>query len=78
MADFCTECSKEMGFPKPDINEKEIFDSLEKNQYLPVICEGCGMLAIGRGDDDKMMFAYTSEEDEDMVVWTSIHKPFKN
>lgn len=78
MADFCTECSKEMGFPVADINETEIFSKLEKNQYLPVLCEGCGMLAIGRGEDGKMMYAYTSEEDEDMVVWTSLHKPLRS
>jgi len=74
MADFCTECSREMGFPKADINEREIFESLQKNQYTSVICEGCGMLAVARSGDDKMLFAYPAEEDEEMVVWTSTHR----
>ena len=74
MAEFCTACSKEMGFPEADINEKEIFDSLQKNQYTSVICEGCGMLAVARSEDDRMLFAYPSDEDEEMVIWTSTHR----
>ena len=77
MAEFCTTCSKEMGFPEADINEKEIFESLGKNQYTSVICEGCGMLAVARSEDDKMLFAYPSEEDEEMVIWTSTHRKIK-
>lgn len=66
-----------MGF-SAEIKEKEIFESLGKNQYTSVICEGCGMLAVGRSNEDKMVFAYPVEEDPEMVTWTSFYRGIQN
>jgi hypothetical protein len=35
---------------KPDIDVKKIFKKLKKDHYAEVLCEGCGMVAIGNMD----------------------------
>lgn len=47
MAEFCTQCAKLMfGNIEPDINIRKIGSTLENETYIPVICEGCGMMAV--------------------------------
>lgn len=50
MADFCNTCSAEM-FPegtKPDIDLEALFKDLEDGEmYNGLLCEGCGIRAIG-------------------------------
>ena len=41
----------------PDINIKEVFEELIEGSYLPVLCEGCGLSAIGKFKDNKLMLA---------------------
>ena len=53
MADFCTKCHREHGFPgNPDINTAEIFESLEEGYMIEIgsICEGCGMVAVAKNN----------------------------
>ncbi len=74
MADFCTKCSEEMGFPYPDIDENDLFSKLQPNQYFPVLCEGCAMLAVAKGFNGEMLLGYPSETDSEMMVWESKHR----
>ena len=49
MADFCTKCHLDHGFPgDADINVETIFESLEDGYMIEAgsICEGCGMTAV--------------------------------
>ena len=47
MSDYCTNCSKEMGFKGVDIDVQKIFDQLEPGTAVLVLCEGCEMNFIG-------------------------------
>lgn len=54
MADFCTKCHQDHGFPgEPDINVEKIFSTLNEGFMVMAgtICEGCGMVAIAKQDD---------------------------
>lgn len=59
MADFCTQCSAATfgDAVEPDINIREIAASLETGTYVDVLCEGCGMKAIGKDDNGNIMVA---------------------
>jgi hypothetical protein len=56
---------------EPEINVQKIADSLEPNTYMPVMCEGCGMVAIGKNEKLEIMVAHTIEEGhvDDLVEW---------
>ena len=46
---------------------------------MSVLCEGCGMVAVGLGEDEKIMLAYPSGEtseniDEIFVNWMYIEE----
>lgn len=56
MADFCTVCANEMGFPK-DIDIDEIFDNLKPDYQQSTLCEGCGMIAIAKTSEKKLLIA---------------------
>ena len=82
MADFCTNCAKEMFGEEvePDIDVKKIFDSLEPGFYTSVLCEGCGMAAISKMDDGELKVVYLSFENgksvqSEWVPYTSKLKP---
>jgi hypothetical protein len=66
MADFCTNCSLEMWGNElpPDLDIKEIAESLKSGTYKPVLCEGCGMRAIGKDDNGAITIAMPSTEPE--------------
>lgn len=82
MAEFCTKCVVEKigANTKPDIDIYEIAkNDLQPGTYTPVLCEGCGMVAVGVGEDEKIMLAYpsgeTSENPEEILVeWIYIEE----
>jgi hypothetical protein len=57
MSDFCTQCSIATFGDKiqPDINIREIASSLENGMYVPVLCEGCGMNAVGKDENGQII-----------------------
>lgn len=57
MADFCTPCSAAMFGDRfqPDINLREIAATLENGTYVPVLCEGCGMNAVGKDENGQVI-----------------------
>ena len=58
MADFCDKCAPEMwGEDIPaDIDTDQIFGSLMDEHYQDgFICEGCGLRAVGRVGDEKIL-----------------------
>lgn len=59
MADFCSKCAPEMwGESHPvDIDILQIVENLEYDTYVPCICEGCGLLGIGKDDDGNPLLA---------------------
>jgi hypothetical protein len=75
MADFCNRCATEMwgdDFP-PEIDVQKIAESLEPNTYMPVLCEGCRMVAVGKNEKQEIMIAHVIEEGQvdDLVEWTT-------
>jgi hypothetical protein len=80
MADFCTKCVIEVwgsDIP-PDLNIKEIGESLKPETYLSVICEGCGMRAIGKETNGTIMIAMPindmDESLETRVYWETLEE----
>ena len=72
MADFCNRCATEMwgdDFP-PEIDVQKIAESLEPNTYMPVLCEGCRMVAVGKNEKQEIMIAHVIEEGQvaDLVL----------
>jgi hypothetical protein len=57
MADFCTNCHQEMGFPgEPDIDViKESLDIEPGFMKTGYICESCGMVAIAKDVNGNIM-----------------------
>lgn len=66
MADFCTKCANELfgNEVEAEINMAKISEELEADTYLPVLCEGCGMLAVGKRQDGTTMIAVNDGQDE--------------
>lgn len=64
MADFCNACAPEIWgdeFP-PDIDTDQIFGSLMDEHYQDgIICEGCGLRAVGRVGDEKILIYDNSD-----------------
>lgn len=60
----------------PDIDIHAIAESLEPGTYAPVLCEGCGICAIGKSQQGGIMIATLLEEGsvEDMVNWAPIQE----
>lgn len=61
MADFCTVCSNNLFTKgtKPDIDIKEIFESLKKGYFQSgLLCEGCTLVGIHKTDKGELMIAY--------------------
>ena len=71
MADFCNKCSEEMFgdlFPA-DIDVPKIFESLKVDTYIPVLCEGCGMLGIGKNKEEELIMIFAVDEDDKNQPW---------
>ncbi len=54
MADYCTLCADQVGFPV-DIDVRKIAETLEPGTYVPVLCEGCGMNAVGKDENGQVI-----------------------
>jgi hypothetical protein len=76
MADFCNKCAAEMWNDQvePEIDVHGIADQLEPGYFESVLCEGCGIRAIGKNDNGEILIAILEEEGhiEDMVKWVSL------
>jgi hypothetical protein len=59
MADLCNKCAPEMWGPETpaDIDILQIVENLEYDTYVPCICEGCGLLGIGKDEDGNPQLA---------------------
>lgn len=68
MAEFSKEycLEKNMGF-EGDFSIKEIFEKLEKDDHVGVICEGYGFMAIARNQENQCLLAY--RDDDFDVIW---------
>lgn len=69
MADFCTRCSIEMWGEEiaPDINVEQIISELKPDHYMDVLCEGCGMAAIGKNGAGEVYIAILDGDPIDRV-----------
>jgi hypothetical protein len=71
MADFCNKCAYEMfGEDKRyvDIDVPKLFEELSDNSYFSVICEGCGMAAVGK-ENGKLIIAYFKTPHDGTIKW---------
>ena len=75
MADFCNKCSIEISGDtgNSEIDVLKISESLAPDTYMPVLCEGCGMRAVGKTDTGETLIAFKVNEIEtgDEVNWIS-------
>lgn len=87
MAEFCTYCAPKMWGDEvlPDIDVTAIAESLSQDTYSLVLCEGCGMSAIGKNKNDTVFIAMptgkeVTNEFTKEVAWVTIdeYKKIKN
>ena len=67
MADFCTKCAKDHFGEEvqPDIDVMKEFESLDPGMCSSGwLCEGCGLIIIGKDEEGTLKVIRTSEEDE--------------
>jgi hypothetical protein len=69
MADFCTKCHREHGFPgEPDIDiikeSSDIDNGYMKGGY---VCEGCGLSGIAKDHDGEILVF--RRDDEGWVIY---------
>lgn len=81
MAEFCTYCAPKMWGEEalPDIDVAAIAESLPLDTYSLVLCEGCGMSAIGKDNDNTICIAMptgikNAEENKKEVKWVSLNE----
>jgi len=74
MADFCNKCAHVMWGEdfEPEIDVPQIATKLTNGYYIPVICEGCGLIAISKDEDGKVILAYGETLDGDDIAWESL------
>ena len=75
MADFCNKCSIEISGDtgNSEIDVLKISESLAPDTYIPVLCEGCSMRAVGKTETGETLIAFKVNEIEtgDEVNWIS-------
>ena len=75
MASFCNKCSIEISGDtgNSEIDVLKISESLAPDTYMPVLCEGCGMRAVGKTETGETLIAFKVNEIEtgDEVNWIS-------
>ena len=49
-----------------DIKIDEVFADLQPDTFTRVLCEGCGLVGIGKTSDNEMTLAMINEE---QVIW---------
>lgn len=47
---------------EPDIDVQKVFESVKTDQYVPLLCEGCGMIAIGNNAGE-LIIAYPTDHE---------------
>jgi len=64
MADYCTKCSHLLfgESVEPDIDVEGEFAKLKTDKYIPVLCEGCGMIGIGNNAGE-LIIAYPTDRE---------------
>ena len=60
MADFCNKCSIKIagGTGNSEIDVLKISESLAPDTYMPVLCEGCSMRAVGKTETGEILIAF--------------------
>ena len=75
MADFCNKCSIKIAgvTGNSEIDVLKISESLAPDTYMPVLCEGCSMRAVGKTETGETLIAFKVNEIEtgDEVNWIS-------
>jgi hypothetical protein len=79
MAEFCTYCAPKMWGEEtlPDIDVIAIAESLPQDTYSLVLCEGCGMSAIGKGEENEVFIAMptgNTDGENKEVTWISLEE----
>jgi hypothetical protein len=66
MADFCNKCSTEIAGDTggAEIDILKLSESLAPDTYIPVLCEGCGMRAVGKTETGEILIAFNVNEIE--------------
>lgn len=55
MAEFCTDCAKKIDVA-PEIDVEKIFKRLKPGYQQSVLCEGCGLVALHKEEEDLTEF----------------------
>ena len=76
MADFCSNCHRDMGFPgEPDYDIEMIAQSLDPGFVTGVLCEGCAMIGVGRSEEDEIIIinydgtSQVWDPEQDRMAW---------
>jgi hypothetical protein len=66
MADFCNKCSTKIAGDtgEAEIDILKLSESLAPDTYMPVLCEGCGMRAVGKTETGETLIAFNVNEIE--------------
>jgi len=66
MASFCNKCSIKIagGTGNSEIDVLKISESLAPDTYMPVLCEGCSMRAVGKTETGEILIAFKVNEIE--------------
>ena len=66
MADYCNKCASKLfgDDAKPEIDVYEEFSLLEENHMISVLCEGCGLMAIGKTVLGELMVVRVSNKEQ--------------
>jgi len=70
MKDYCTKCSLEI-FGKerePELNIEQMFEALQPGfMTTGMLCEGCGLVAVTRTEDNELKVVYSEWEGEELI-----------
>lgn len=66
MASFCNKCSIKIAGDTggAEIDVLKLSESLAPNTYMPVLCEGCSMRAVGKTETGETLIAFNVNEIE--------------
>ena len=66
MASFCNKCNTKIAGDtgNSEIDVLKISESLAPNTYMPVLCEGCSMRAVGKTETGETLIAFNVNEIE--------------
>lgn len=73
MADFCNKCAVRLDFPKFDIDVPRLVQELEADGTpsgisISVMCEGCGLIGVGKYDN-RIQLAFLSNDSDGDIRW---------